>query len=259
MAGQTAPSAGQLRPAAGCPIEERVASIAAYRACENTAPHPRPNPHRRRADRRMNRDFGALLELLGPCIQRLIRAYGLGDMMEDAVQVCAIAVHRAIDRYDPAKARFTTFATWQMRGELQSLRHRVRLDSRQSARSAGVRTVSLDAPPESSCGAWIIVEHTAQHRAEAGANGWMTRRVFDRIWDDYRVRAKETQSAEKLAEERALFDAALFGAPEPAGPRFRSAEQRRQARRRVTRHLQRNAITTHITNYEEFAAAAPTR
>ncbi len=96
--------------------------------------------HRRVFDR----DFAALLALMLPRIKRLIVQYRMLDIADDAQQAAAIGVYRALQTYDPAKASFVTHATWQMRGELQSLRHRVRLDQRRSAVSAGISTVSLD-------------------------------------------------------------------------------------------------------------------
>ncbi|NWN23219.1 sigma-70 family RNA polymerase sigma factor, partial [Escherichia coli] len=72
--------------------------------------------------------------LIAPRIRHFVRQYGLTAHWEDAEQCCAIAVHRAIETYDPAKAQFTTFVNWQIRGELQSLRFRLMTDQRPSAR-----------------------------------------------------------------------------------------------------------------------------
>ncbi|WP_204348458.1 sigma factor, partial [Klebsiella pneumoniae] len=70
----------------------------------------------------VDRAFAQILKLIAPRIRHFVRQYGLTAHWEDAEQCCAIAVHRAIESYDPAKAQFTTFVNWQIRGELQSLR-----------------------------------------------------------------------------------------------------------------------------------------
>jgi hypothetical protein len=70
----------------------------------------------------VDRHFRALMELLGTQIYHFTRVYGLMDMQDDARQACAISVHRAIAAYDLAKARFTTFVMWQLRGEPSPLK-----------------------------------------------------------------------------------------------------------------------------------------
>ena len=70
----------------------------------------------------VDKAFAAILKLIAPRIRHFIRQYGLTNHWDDAEQACAIGVHRAIQAYDPAKAQFTTFVNWQLRGELQGLR-----------------------------------------------------------------------------------------------------------------------------------------
>lgn len=91
-----------------------------------------------------DRAFARIMQLIAPRVRHFTRQYGLIAHVDDAEQVCAIAVHRAITDYDPAKARFTTFVNWQLRGELQALRYRLMTDQRSFARKVGARTVSLD-------------------------------------------------------------------------------------------------------------------
>ncbi|MBL7372476.1 sigma-70 family RNA polymerase sigma factor, partial [Escherichia coli] len=93
----------------------------------------------------VDRAFAQILKLIAPRIRHFVRQYGLTAHWEDAEQCCAIAVHRAIESYDPAKAQFTTFVNWQIRGELQSLRFRLMTDQRPSARKVEATTVSLSA------------------------------------------------------------------------------------------------------------------
>ncbi len=138
---------------------------------------------------RADRDFGALLQLLRPRIGRLIAQYRLLDMVEDAEQAAAIGVHRALETYDPAQASFATHATWQMRGELQGLRHRMRLDQRRSAKSAGVMTVSLEslaspeAGPNQPGAPYEIVDEAALQRTECAASDHMAGVMLDRMLD----------------------------------------------------------------------------
>ena len=85
-----------------------------------------------------DRAFARRAALAAPRIRYFTRSYGLSDVAEDAAQVCAIALHRAAERYDPARARFTTYVNWQLRAELQALRLRLHGDQR----SAGRRHIS---------------------------------------------------------------------------------------------------------------------
>lgn len=91
----------------------------------------------------VDRAFAEILRLIAPRIRHFIRQYGLAAHWDDAEQCCAIGVHRAIQAYDPAKAQFTTFVNWQLRGELQGLRFRLMTDQRPSAKRVEATTVSL--------------------------------------------------------------------------------------------------------------------
>lgn len=178
----------------------------------------------------IDRHFTDLMQQLGARIRYLTRQYGLDDLADDAWQACAIAVHRGINAYDPDRAGFTTFVTWQLRGELQSLRHRIRLDQRQSARNANVQTVSLDSMisgPDAE--AFDIVDETAVDRTQMAASDCMAEALFDRIWDDYEGKSKSD-------DERAIVQSSLFDRRYDTRTDL-SQEQRRQISRRVTRHL----------------------
>ncbi|WP_066779978.1 RNA polymerase subunit sigma-70 [Sphingomonas sp. CCH5-D11] len=118
-------------------LEAAVATVIA-----NSPKDVRPTA-RQRAN--VDRAFADILKLIAPRIRHFIRQYGLVAHWDDAEQCCAIAVHRAIEAYDPAKAQFTTFVNWQLRGELQSLRFRLMIDQRPSAKKVEATTVSLHA------------------------------------------------------------------------------------------------------------------
>lgn len=123
-----------------------------------------------------DRAFAAIILRLESRIRYFIRQYGLSDHEDDARQCCAIATLRALTGYDRDKAGFATFVSWQMRGELQALRFRLRTDQRSSARKSGAMTVSLDALAEqggSAFDAWLadadatdrVESHAADHMA----------------------------------------------------------------------------------------------
>ena len=180
--------------------------------------------------------FERLVGLLGPRIHHLIRRYHLTDMLEDAEQVCAIAVHRALDSYDSKRSSFSTHVTWQLRGELQSLRHRVRLDQRRSAKSAGIRTVALEAQGRTGRddGAepmFEIIDNIALDRVEAGASDAMAYAVLDDLM----------QQLESPGHEQAIVMDQLFDRePSRAGSDF-SKEQKRQIVRRTYRNCAKKA------------------
>ncbi|WP_066559283.1 sigma factor [Croceicoccus bisphenolivorans] len=146
-----------------------------------------------RTEARRNRHFDRILQLIAPRIRHFTRAYGLTDMADDARQACAIGVHRAICDYDPERARFTTFVNWQLRCELQALRHRVRLDSRDSAKRVGARTVSLDAllADDAERTPFEIEDDLAQSRVEAMVATRIAREAFDAMLERYEDRMRE--------------------------------------------------------------------
>jgi hypothetical protein len=160
-----------------------------------------------------DRAFARLAALAGPRIRYFTRAYGLADVAEDAAQVCAIALHRAAERYDPARARFTTYVNWQLRAELQALRHRLHGDQRCAGRRHVTATLSLDALHEDGADDWLIdpdAETATEQRAADGLAGLVDHRlVCD--WAARRraglLRASQTESGRveaRVAAERAL-------------------------------------------------------
>lgn len=173
-----------------------------------------------------SREFARLLQLLASRIDHLIRAYHLTDMAEDAEQACAIAVLRALESYDPERAQFTTHVTWQLRGELQSLRHRMRLDQRRSARNAGMRTVQLEALATSPAQPFEIVDDHALARVECGASNAMALGFLDGLLEE--LHAPDHERA-------ILHDQLLDREPRRSGLTLTS-EQRRQITRRTYRN-----------------------
>ncbi|MEM6908431.1 MAG: sigma factor [Pseudomonadota bacterium] len=176
-----------------------------------------------------NRKFAALVTLLSPRIGRLIMRYRLNDLREDAEQAAALGVHRALRDYDPAKASFVTHATWQVRGELQGLRHRMRLDQRRSARSAGISTVSLDALQTGSSDSAVfeIVDDAAWELTERGASDATAVQLLANVLE--RLDAPQ--------HERAIvFDHVLGREPCEAAGQAHTSEQRRQIVRRTMRN-----------------------
>ena len=183
---------------------------------------------------RRDRLYARILGILSPRIRSLTRQYAMQDMAEDAWQACALGVHRAIATYDPDRASFSTHVTWAMRGELQSLRHRVRLDQRDSARSAGARTVSLDGMAGSGDphGA-ALVDQDADIEVEGPA---ATHMAYRWIWNLLeRSLPPHQQSDGPLA-------LAYWTGTET--PRDLTREQHRLVARRVARHCRAIATQT---------------
>jgi RNA polymerase sigma-32 factor len=163
-------------------LEAAVATV-----IENT-PKDAPQTNRQRVY--VDRAFAQILKLIAPRIRHFVRQYGLTAHWEDAEQCCAIAVHRAIEAYDPAKAQFTTFVNWQIRGELQSLRFRLMTDQRPSARKVEATTVSLSALATSPDGDEIapeamIEDEEALARTEAGASDYLAEGAVTQLIDAY--------------------------------------------------------------------------
>lgn len=172
--------------------------------------------------------------LLAPRIQHLTARYGLRDMEDDARQACAIAIHRAVQSYDRAKASFSTHVTWAMRGELQSLRHRVRLDQRDSAKAAGVHTVSLEGLSTGEGQAvYEIVDDASLARVEQAASDMTTRRALTRLMD--RIDSPE--------HERGIVLEALFERESRQELPAKERERRRQIVRRTFRNCAKAAMS----------------
>lgn len=134
--------------------------------------------------------FARLLKLLSPRFRHFIRQYGLGAHWDDAEQCCAIAVHRAIEAYDPEKAQFTTFVNWQIRGELQSLRFRVMTDQRPSAQKVSATTVSLHNMTSGADGEEVSLEaliedEDALARTEASASDYLARAAAQCLIEEF--------------------------------------------------------------------------
>ena len=212
----------------------------------------------------VDRHFSQLMIILGGRIRHFTKVYGLTDMRDDAQQACAIAIHRAIESYDPEQARFTTFVTWQLRGELQGLRHRVRLDQRESAKRMGARTVSLE---QHNAGtelkAFTFHDENAQERTEAGASQLMAARCANALLDEWEqaMRARDKRHASlalnaKLAFERGIVTRFLTDTPEPQEDDTLTGEQKRQVTRRVLRHCSQLADLQWLPRSELQLAAA---
>lgn len=164
-------------------LEAAVAGVIANRFSEGERPGAR---QRLAADRA----FASVMKIIAPRIRHFIRQYGLVHHREDAEQVCAIGVHRAIEAYDPDKAMFTTFVNWQIRGELQALRFRLMDDQRASAKKVGAITISLhgveygpegeEMPLEA-----LIEDEAAASRTEACAADHMVARLSEALLDEY--------------------------------------------------------------------------
>lgn len=138
----------------------------------------------------VDKAFARILTLIAPRIRHFIRQYGLVAHWEDAEQVCSIAVHRAIEAYEPEKAQFTTFVNWQIRGELQSLRFRLMTDQRPSARKVEATTISLDAistgeDGENISAIALIEDEEALGRTEAGASAYLAGAATMSLIDGY--------------------------------------------------------------------------
>lgn len=164
-------------------LEAAVADLLAGRAPVGERPTPRQRIGTDRA-------FVRILKLLAPRFRHFIRQYGLGHHWDDAEQCCAIAVHRAVEAYEPEKAQFTTFVNWQIRGELQSLRFRVMTDQRPSAQKVQATTVSLHglaAGPdgEDSSLEALIEDEDALERTERAASDYLARAATQCLIEEF--------------------------------------------------------------------------
>lgn len=146
-----------------------------------------------RARATADRAFARLAALAAPRIRYFTRSYGLADVAEDAAQVCAIALHRAAERYDPARARFTTYVNWQLRAELQALRHRLHGDQRCAGRRHVTATLSLDALHDDGADGWMV-DSAAETATEQGAADVLAALAGDSLVSDWARRRRASLS-----------------------------------------------------------------
>lgn len=140
-----------------------------------------------------NAAFERLLRTLRPRIRYFVRRYGLVNHTEDAEQVGAMAIHRAIASYNPDKAQFTTFVNWQIRGDMQGLRYTLMVDQRAPAKKVQASTVSLQsllsAGDDSHDGfEFDIEDEGALDLVERGASDYLARGAMEDLLELYEKR-----------------------------------------------------------------------
>ena len=163
-------------------LEQAVTDYIQARTALDAAPSART---RASADRA----FARLTALAAPRIRYFTRTYGLADVADDAAQVCAIALHRAAERYDPARARFTTYINWQLRAELQALRHRLHGDQRCAGRRHVTAMLSLDALEDKGAADWLV-DPAAESETEQGAADGLAGLVAERLVAEWAARRR---------------------------------------------------------------------
>lgn len=208
-------------------LEQAVTALIGARAALDGAPGAR-------ARAGVDRAFARVAALLAPRIRYFTRAYGLADVAEDAQQACAIAIHRAAERYDPRRARFTTYVNWQLRAELQALRLRLRGDQHSAGRTSAV-TLSLDAMVDAGADAWLA-DPAAEEAAERRAADCLAGRVADRLVADWADRRRGRSGGRRSSAEQVLVRRQLIGPG--ASERLRESERHivRRALADIVRH-----------------------
>lgn len=164
-------------------LEAAVMELIEARTALETAP-------KARADAKVDRAFGRLAALAAPRIRHFTRIYGLADVAEDAEQACWIALHRAAERYDPARARFTTYVNWQIRAELQALRLRLHGDQRCAGRRQVQAILSYEGLAGESDDEWLV-DVAAEEATEQGAADRLAGLVADRLVSDWTARRRD--------------------------------------------------------------------
>ena len=209
-------------------MEIAVAEVIANKPADGSKPTARQRAN-------IDRAFARILKLGAPRIRHFIRQYGLTAHYEDAEQVCAIAVHRSIEAYDPEKAKFTTFLNWQIRGELQSLRFRLMTDQRPSARKVGgvtipIHTGATNAEGEATTLEALIEDEGALERAEEAAAEYLADETFDALIDAFvekeraagiaqlRKRARTRRASAEFREVRPDLPASFRAHLSPVDP-----------------------------------------
>lgn len=194
----TPPASGPARTKVGIKFMSEVSRRLEEAVSVVLANMPEEGEPSRRAKRDIDVAFMEIMRLIAPRVRFFTRQYGLTAHADDAEQCCAIAVHRAIQAYDPDKATFTTFVNWQIKGELQSLRFRLMADQRPSAKKVSATTISLHTPvsdedSEAATLETLIRDEEAEDYAEAGASDFLADRAREAALDDYVEHLRKVQ------------------------------------------------------------------
>jgi hypothetical protein len=125
---------------------------------------------------------------------------------------------------DPAKAQFTTFVNWQIRGELQSLRFRLMTDQRPSAKKVDATTISVHQVTAGSDGEEtmlesMLVDEDALALTESGASDYLARAATECLIEEFvnKGRGAALEQLRRQQPKRALAKA------RGEGPRLKSA------------------------------------
>ena len=179
-------------------IERAAGEYIQARTALEAAPGARARLH-------VDRSFARLARLAAPQIRWLARRHGLAGHLDDAEQAGAIALHRAAERHDPDRARFVTFAHWQIRAELQALRQKL-----YGGTVAGA-PLSLDALCDAGANDWLA-DPEALSATEGGASDRLADLCLQRLVADWRARRgtairdpETTRRDRKLEADRALL------------------------------------------------------
>jgi hypothetical protein len=142
-----------------------------------------------RARAAVDRAFARLAALAAPRIRYFTRLYGLAEFFEDAEQAAAIALYRAAERFDPSRARFTTYVNWQIRAELQALRLRLRGDQRCARRRQAGAILSLDVLAADGDDQWLV-DPDAEAATERTAADELAALAADRLVAEWSARRR---------------------------------------------------------------------
>ena len=159
-------------------LEEAVTELLEARTAQDAKPGAR-------AHARVDRAFARLAALAAPTIRYFARRHGLSDHLDDAEQAGAIALHRAAERYDASRARFTTYMSWQIRAELQALRQKIHGGAVRAA------SMSLDALCDKGAGDWLA-DPDALSTTEARAADRLATRCAERLIAEWAARRRAT-------------------------------------------------------------------
>ena len=174
-----------------------------------------------RARRARDHAFMAIMGILAPRIRYFTRTYGLMNHADDAEQVAALAVCKAIDSYDPEVALFTTYVNWPIKAEFQALRFRLFLDTRPASRKVGAVTIALDSTYRMADGTDVsladtLVDEAALEQVEAGASAYLAREAIEALIDRhegtlrsaaYRSSVRKSHRSAGSAQEETFEDA----------------------------------------------------
>lgn len=151
----------------------------------------------RRLKAEQDRNIYAIYKLLRGTINRLVMGKNMGmnirGLSEEVEQHSLIAIHQALETWDPSIATFSTHVYWQIRAELATLQHHLFPERRKIKVKQPIRFLEFDRPIVSDKGDSITLLETlscetSEEDVEISGRDHFALHTLERVFSHYIAR-----------------------------------------------------------------------